>query len=239
MVRKQWISNAGEAEIYTVFAATNKNRGTRGISCFVLEKGMPGLSFGNLENKLGIRASHTRQVIMEDCEVPEENLLGLKADRGFLHALSTLNASRPFVAGCALGVAKAAYEEALRYTKERKQFNRSIISFQTIQHMLVDMLVKIENAELLIYKACIYLQEQHPDLAKYSAIAKYYASEIAMQNATDALQLHGGYGFTKDYPIEKIFRDAKILAIYEGTSQIQKNEIGAYIIKDANNLIKS
>jgi len=231
---KQWISNAGRAEIYTIFAVTDKAKGSRGVSCFILEKGMKGLSFGKIENKLGIRASHTRAIIMEDVEVPEENLVGLTPGKGFIHALKTLNASRPAVAGAAVGLATGAYKEAAKYTRERVQFGKSVINFQAVQHMLADMLVKVDSARLLAYRAARASSEGHPDTAKFSAIAKYYGSEIAMQVATDALQLHGGYGFVKDYPIEKMFRDAKILSIYEGTSQIQKNEIGTYIIKESS-----
>ena len=231
---KQWISNAGVADIYTVFALTDKSKGPRGMSCFILEKGTKGLSFGALEKKMGIRCSHTRQVIMEDVEVPEENLIGLKPNKGFIHAIKTLNASRPAVATSAVGVAQGAYEEALRYARQREQFGKNIINFQVVQHMLADMAVKIEGARLMALRAARYAVNEHPETAKYSAMAKYYASEVAVQVANDALQLHGGYGFTKDYPVEKMYRDAKILTIYEGTSQIQKNEIGAYLIKDAS-----
>lgn len=231
---KQWISNAGVADIYTVFALTDKSKGPRGMSCFILEKGAKGLSFGALEKKMGIRCSHTRQVIMEDVEVPEENLIGIKPNKGFIHAIKTLNASRPAVATSAVGVAQGAYEEALRYARQREQFGKNIINFQVVQHMLADMAVKIEGARLMALRAARYAVNEHPETAKYSAMAKYYASEIAVQVANDALQLHGGYGFTKDYPVEKMYRDAKILTIYEGTSQIQKNEIGAYLIKDAS-----
>lgn len=230
---KQWISNAGVADIYTVFALTDKAKGPRGMSCFIVEKGTKGLSFGKLENKMGIRCSHTRQVILEDVEVPEENLVGLKPNKGFIHALLTLNASRPAVAASAVGLATGAYKEALRYTRQREQFGRNIINFQAVQHMLAEMLTRIEAARLLTYRAARYAEYQHPETAKFSAIAKYYASETAVFVANQALQLHGGYGFTKDYPIEKMYRDAKILTIYEGTSQIQLNEIGAYIIKEA------
>ncbi|RME93307.1 MAG: acyl-CoA dehydrogenase [Candidatus Hydrogenedentota bacterium] len=234
---KQWISNAGQADYYTVFASTDKSKGPRGITCFFVEKGTPGFSFGKLENKLGIRCSHTRQLIFEDVEVPEENVIGLKPNKGFVHAMKTLTASRPCVAACAVGLAQGAYEEAVKYARQRKQFGKSIINFQVINHMLADMLVKIEGARLLTWKAGKYTIQNHPETPKFSAAAKYYASEIAMQVATDAVQIHGGYGFTKDYPVEKMFRDAKILAIYEGTSQIQKNEIGAYIIKEAQKLV--
>jgi acyl-CoA dehydrogenase len=231
---KQWITNAGQADVYTIFAMTDKNRGPRGISCFIVEKGTPGLSFGKLENKLGIRASHTRQVIMENMEVPEENLVGLKPNQGFVHAIKTLNASRPIIAASAVGLAVGAYKEAVKYARQREQFGKKVINFQVITHMLADMLVKIEAGRGLSYKSAKYAEALHPDSAKFSAIAKLYCSEIAMQVATDAVQIHGGYGFTKEYPVEKMFRDAKILAIYEGTSQIQKNEIGAYIIKESS-----
>lgn len=230
---KQWISNAGVADVYTVFAITDKNKGPRGMSCFIVEKGTKGLSFGKLENKMGIRCSHTRQVILEDVEVPEENLIGLKPNKGFIHALLTLNASRPAVAASAVGLATGAYKEALKYTRQREQFGKSIINFQAVQYMLADMLTRVEASRLLTYRAARYSEHRHPDTAKFSAIAKYYSAETAVYCANEALQLHGGYGFTKDYPVEKMYRDAKILTIYEGTSQIQKNEIGAYIIKEA------
>lgn len=234
---KQWITNAGQADVYTVFALTNKSKGPRGVSCFIVEKGMKGLSFGKLEDKLGIRCSHTRQVIMEDLEVPEENIVGLKPNQGFIHAIKTLNSSRPFIGTMATGLATGAYKEAVKYARQREQFGKNIINFQAVNHMLADMLTKIEAAKLLAYRAAKYSIAGHPQTAKYSAIAKLYSSEIAIEVANDALQLHGGYGFTKDYPIEKMYRDAKILTIYEGTSQIQKNEIGAYIIKDAKKMV--
>lgn len=230
---KQWITNSGVADVYTVFALTDKSKGPRGISCFIVEKDTPGLSYGKLEDKMGIRCSHTRQVIMEDMEIPEENLVGLKENKGFVHAIKTLNSSRPFIATMGVGLAQGAYNEALKYTRQRQQFGKSVINFQAVQHMLADMTVKIEAARLLAYRAAKYSLADHPQTARYSAIAKLYASEIAVEVANDALQLHGGYGFTKDYPVEKMYRDAKILTIYEGTSQIQKNEIGAYVIKES------
>ena len=233
---KQWISNAGVADTYTVFALTNKEKGPRGISCFIVEKNMKGVQFGKLENKMGIRCSHTRQVILEDVEVPEENLVGLKPDRGFVHGIHTLNKSRPFIASMAVGLAQAAYNEAMKYTYERVQFNKKVISFQAVNHILSDMSVKIDSSRFLTYRAAKASEISHPQAPRYSAMAKYYASECAVQVVNDALQLHGGYGFTKDYPIEKMYRDAKILTIYEGTSQIQKNEIGAYIIKEAQKM---
>lgn len=233
---KQWISNAGIADVYTIFALTDKSKGPRGMSCFIVEKGTKGLSFGKLEQKMGIRCSHTRQVIMEDVEVPEENLVGLKPNRGFIHAFQTLSSSRPAVAASAVGLATGAYKEAVKYARQREQFGKNIINFQAVQHMLADMATRIEQARLITYRAAKYAMAGHPEAAKYSAMAKYAASETAVAVANDALQLHGGYGFTKDYPIEKMYRDAKILTIYEGTSQIQKNEIGAYIIKESSTM---
>jgi len=230
---KQWISNAGVADVYTIFALTDKSKGPRGMSCFIVEKGTKGLSYGKLEQKMGIRCSHTRQVIMEDVEVPEENLVGLKPNRGFIHAFQTLSSSRPAVAASAVGLATGAYKEAVKYARQREQFGKNIINFQAVQHMLADMATRIEQARLITYRAAKYAMAGHPEAAKFSAMAKYAASETAVAVANDALQLHGGYGFTKDYPIEKMYRDAKILTIYEGTSQIQKNEIGAYIIKES------
>jgi len=233
---KQWISNSGVADVYTIFALTDKSKGPRGMSCFIVEKGMKGLAYGKLEQKMGIRCSHTRQVILEDVEVPEENLIGLKPNRGFIHAFQTLSSSRPAVAASAVGLATGAYKEAVKYARQREQFGKKIINFQAVQHMLADMATRIEQARLITYRAAKYAMAGHAEAAKYSAIAKYAASETAVAVANDALQLHGGYGFTKDYPIEKMYRDAKILTIYEGTSQIQKNEIGAYIIKESSTL---
>jgi alkylation response protein AidB-like acyl-CoA dehydrogenase len=233
---KQWISNAGVADVYTIFALTDKSKGPRGMSCFIVEKDTKGLSFGKLEQKMGIRCSHTRQVIMEDVEVPEENLVGLKPNRGFIHAFQTLSSSRPAVAASAVGLATGAYKEAVKYARQREQFGKNIINFQAVQHMLADMATRIEQARLITYRAAKYAMAGHPEAAKFSAMAKYAASETAVAVANDALQLHGGYGFTKDYPIEKMYRDAKILTIYEGTSQIQKNEIGAYIIKESSTM---
>lgn len=234
---KQWITNAGQADIYCIFALTGWNKDPRAsISCFIVEKGWPGLSFGKLEKKLGIRCSHTRQVIMQDLEVPEENLIGLVPNKGFSQILRTSNRSRSGVAGFAVGLATGAYKEAIKYVFQREQFKKKVIHFQVVQHMLVDMMTKIESARLLAYKAGRYSSIDHPDASLFSAMAKHYASEMAMQVATDALQLHGGYGFSREYPIEKMFRDAKILSIYEGTSQMMKNQIGAYIVKEASRL---
>lgn len=227
---KQWITNAGQADIYCIFAGTGSKGG---ISCFIVEKDTPGLSFGQLENKLGIRCSHTRQVVLQDVVVPAENLIGLKPNRGLLHLLQTLARSRASVAALSVGVAAGAYHEAIKYTRQREQFGQKIIRFQALQHLLADMLVKIETARALAYRAALYAVQQHPEANTFSAMAKYYASEIAMQVTTDAVQLHGGYGYSKEYPVEKMFRDAKILAIYEGTNQMLKNQIGDHIVRTA------
>ena len=230
---KQWISGAGQADVYTVFALTDKNRGPRGISCFIVEKDTPGFSFGKKEDKLGIRCSETRQLIFEDCEVPAENIVGGRENNGFLHALKTLNLSRPAVAASAVGCGQGAYEAAIQYAREREQFGVKIATFQAIQHMLADMAMKIEASRLLTYKAAQLAEIGHKDTAKFSAMAKCFAADTAMAVATDGVQIHGGYGYVKEYPAEKFFRDAKILQIYEGTSQIQKNEIAAGLVKEA------
>jgi acyl-CoA dehydrogenase len=234
---KQWITNAGQADIYTVFALTDKAKGPRGISCFIVEKDTKGLSFGKLEQKMGIRCSHTRQVIMEDMEVPEENLVGLKPNRWLYSRVSNSDFFTPRIATMGTGLSQGAYKEAVKYARQREQFGKKIINFQAVQHMLADMTTKIEaGAPSRIPRGKVFAGNNHPESARYSAMAKLMSSEAAVSICNDALQLHGGYGFTKDYPIEKMYRDAKILTIYEGTSQIQKNEIGAYIIKESANL---
>jgi acyl-CoA dehydrogenase len=229
---KQWITGGGLADYFTVFAYTDKNRGTRGVSCFYVHKDAPGLTVGKKEDKLGIRSSDTRQIIFEDCEVGEDALVG-KENLGFVYALHTLNASRPFVAVMGVGVSQACLDYAGRYAREREQFGQKISTFQAVQHMLADMSIKLETSREITYKAARMSDANDPNLPKYSAIAKAYASEMAMQNSLDAVQIFGGYGYTKEYPVEKLMRDAKILCIFEGTTQIQKNEIAAYVIKEA------
>jgi alkylation response protein AidB-like acyl-CoA dehydrogenase len=230
---KQWITNGGEAETYTVFAMTNKAKGTRGCSCFIVEKGTPGFTFGKKENKMGIRASATAELIFQDVEVPEENLLGGKEGMGFIHAVGTLNNSRPGVAAQALGIAAGALDEALAYARQREQFGVKISSFQAIQHILANMAVDVEAARALLYQCARNVDAGATDFAKESAMAKYYASEVAMRVTTNAVQVFGGYGYMKEYPVEKMMRDAKITQIYEGTSQIQLNEIAAKLIKES------
>jgi acyl-CoA dehydrogenase len=229
---KQWITGAGDAGAYTVFAYTDKGRGTRGVSCFYVTRDTPGLTVGKKEDKLGIRASGTHQVIFEDCEVSEKNLIG-KENLGFIYALHTLNASRPYVASMGVGVAQAALDYSTKYAREREQFGQKIATFQAVQHMLADMSILVETSREITYKAARLSDANDSNLAKYSAIAKAHASEAAMKCAIDAVQIYGGYGFTKEYPVEKLMRDAKILTIFEGTTQIQKNEIAAYAIKEA------
>jgi acyl-CoA dehydrogenase len=232
---KQWITGAGDANAFTVFAYTDKNRGTRGVSCFYVPRNTPGLTVAKKEDKLGIRASSTHQVIFEDCEVSSEYLIG-KENLGFIYALHTLNASRPYVAAMGVGVAQCALDHAARYSREREQFGQKIGTFQAVQHMLADMSIIVETGREITMKAARLSDNGDPNLAKYSAIAKAYTSEGAMKCALDAVQIFGGYGYTKEYPVEKLMRDAKILCIFEGTTQIQKNEIAAYVVKEAASL---
>ena len=229
---KQWITGAGHADAYTVFAVTNKNRGSRGISCFYVPRNSPGLSLGKKENKLGIRTSDTRQVIFENCEIDEKNLIG-EENLGFIYALYSLNFSRPIIAAMSAGVSRSALNYASKYARERKQFGKSIASFQAVQHMLADMSICLETSREICYKAARSADNNSRSLPKYSAIAKAYCSEMAMKITLDAVQIYGGYGYTKEYPVEKLMRDAKILCIFEGTTQIQKNEIATYVIKEA------
>ncbi|MCX7697979.1 MAG: acyl-CoA dehydrogenase family protein [Candidatus Goldbacteria bacterium] len=228
---KQWITNGGEAEIYTVIAITDKSKGTRGATAFIVEKGMPGFSFGKKEKKMGIRASATRELIFQDCEVPAENVIG-KEGMGFIHAVNTLNHSRPGVAAQALGIATGALNEAIAYARQREQFGVKISTFQAIQHMLANMAVEIEAARALLYSTARMIDAGATDFAKESAMCKYFASEVAMRVTTNAVQIFGGYGYMKEYPVEKMMRDAKITQIYEGTSQIQLNEIATKLIKE-------
>jgi butyryl-CoA dehydrogenase len=228
---KQWITNGGEADIYTVFAVTNKSKGARGVSCFIVEKGTPGFTFGKKEDKLGIRASATRELIFQDCEVPAENLIG-KEGLGFLLAMKTFDISRPGIAAQGVGLAQGALDEAVKYAKVRHQFGRPIIANQGLQWMLADMAMKVETARAITYAACNTIDAGTKDVSKISAMCKCYAGDVAMSVTTDALQVFGGYGFMREYPVEKMMRDAKILQIYEGTNQIQRDIIGAALIKE-------
>ncbi|HPG38295.1 MAG TPA: acyl-CoA dehydrogenase family protein [bacterium] len=229
---KHFITNGGVAKYYTVIASTDPKKGSRGASAFIVEEGTEGLTFGKKEDKMGIRASATCEVVFQDCKIPKENLLA-KEGHGFMVAMKTLDKSRPGVASQALGIAQGAFDHAVRYARERKQFGQSISSFQAIQHMLADMSTQIEAARALIYATAKMIDNSSTDYGKESAICKVFAGDTAMKVTTDAIQIFGGYGYMKDYPIEKYMRDAKITQIYEGTNQIQRNVIAAKVIRES------
>ena len=228
---KHFITNGAEASTYTVIAMTDKTRGARGASAFIVEKGTPGFTFGKKEEKLGIRASVTSELIFMDCKIPQENLLS-KEGLGFIVTMKVFDKSRPGVAAQALGIAQGALDAAVKYAKERQQFGKSISSFQGIQWMLADMATEIEAARALIYSCAREIDAGGKDVGKDSAMAKMFASDVAMKVTTDAVQILGGYGYMKDYPAEKYMRDAKITQIYEGTNQIQRNIIALQLIKE-------
>lgn len=228
---KHFITNGGDAEIYVVIAMTDKTKGARGASSFIVEKGTPGFSFGKKEEKFGIRASSTRELVFTDCKVPAENILA-REGMGFIVTMKTFDMSRPGVAAQALGIAQGALELAVKYARERQQFGKSISSFQGIQWMLADMATEVEAARALVYATARMVDAGVKDVAKASAMSKMYASDVAMKVAVDALQIFGGYGYMRDYPIEKYVRDAKITQIYEGTNQIQRNIIALQLIKE-------
>ena len=228
---KHFITNGGDAETYTIIAMTDKSKGARGASLFVVEKGTPGFTFGKKEDKLGIRASSTRELIFNNCKVPKENLLG-KEGMGFIAAMRTFDQSRPGIGAQALGIAQGALDQALKYSKQRKQFGQSISSFQGIQWMLADMATQVEASRALVYASAREVDAGKKDVAMHSAMAKMFASDAAMKVTTDAVQIFGGYGYMKEYPAEKYMRDAKITQIYEGTNQIQRNIIAMALIKE-------
>ena len=229
---KQWITNGGEADVYTVIAMTNKAKGARGASAFIVDKDTPGFTFGKKENKMGIRGSATRELIFQDCRIPAENLLA-REGMGFIVAMKTLDMSRPGVAAQALGIAAGALDAALNYTRERRQFGKPISSFQGVQFILADMATQVEAARTLVYQTARHIDTGAKDISKISAMAKIFASDTAMSVTTDAVQLFGGYGYMKEYPVEKMMRDAKITQIYEGTNQIQREVIALNMIKEA------
>lgn len=228
---KQWITNGGEADIYTVFALTDKSKGARGCSCLIVEKGMEGFSFGKKEDKMGIRGSATRELIFDNVKVPVENLVG-REGTGFMTAMKTLDKSRPMVAAQAVGIAQGAYEEAARYSKERHQFGKPIAANQGVQFILADMATQIEAARALVYATARFIDSGAKRYAKESAMCKVFASDMAMKVTTDAVQILGGYGYMKEYPVEKMMRDAKITQIYEGTNQIQRSVIASNLLKE-------
>jgi len=229
---KQWITNGGEAEIYTVVAMTDRSKGGRGATAFILEKGMEGFTFGKKENKLGIRASATRELVFQDCKVPKENVIG-REGLGFILTMRTFDRTRPGIGAQAVGVADGALDAAVQYAREREQFEKKIISFQVMQHMLADMAIQVEAARALVYAVARYIDSNPRDFSKVSAMSKVFPSDVAMKVVVDAIQVFGGYGYMKEYPVEKMMRDAKILQIYEGTNQIQRNIIGLELIKQS------
>ncbi len=228
---KQWITNGGEADIYTVIAITDKSKGARGASMFVVEKGDPGFSFGPKEKKMGIRASSTTELIFKDCRIPKDRVIG-RPGTGFITVMKTLDLSRPGIAALAVGLAQGALDEAVKYAKQRVQFGKPIISYQAVQHMLADMAIGTESARALLYQAAKHIDAHPKDMSKSSSMCKVYATDVAMKVATDAVQVLGGYGYMTEYPVEKMMRDAKILQIYEGTNQIQRNVIGQELNKE-------
>ena len=228
---KQWITNAGEAEFYTIIAVTDPNKGARGASAFLVEKNDPGISFGKKEKKMGIRASVTREVVLEDCRIPKDRLLG-KEGLGFIITMKTLDLARPGAGSLAVGLAQGALDEAGSFAKERHQFGAAIFSFQAVQHMLADMATRIEAARALVYSVARFVDSKPKDYSKEGAMAKLFPTDMAMQVTIDAVQVMGGHGYMREYPVEKMMRDAKILQIFEGTNQIMRNIIGLALNKE-------
>lgn len=226
---KIFITNGGEAEIYVIFAMTDKEKGVKGISTFILEKGMPGFTFGKKEKKMGLHGSLTRELIFQNVKVPIENLLG-KEEQGFKIAMATLDGGRIGVAAQAVGIGQAALEHAVKYAKERKQFGKSIAENQGISFMMADMATKTDAAKLLTYRAA-YMKDKGLPYSIEAAMAKVYASDVAMAVATDGVQIFGGYGFSREYPVERLMRNAKITQIYEGTNQVQRMVIASGILR--------
>ncbi len=229
---KVFITNGGVADIYTILTMTNKAKGARGASVFIVEKGTEGFDFGKKEEKLGIRASATRELIFEDCKVPVENLLS-REGMGFIVAMKTFDHSRPGIGAQAVGIAQGSIDEAVEYASQRIQFGQPISSFQAIRHMIADMATKTEAARSLVYSAARLIDSGAKNISKISAMSKLFASDVAMEVTTNAVQIFGGYGYMKEYPAEKYMRDAKITQIYEGTNQIQRDVIGLAVIKES------
>lgn len=229
---KQWITNAGEAEIYTVYAITSPEKGARGISAFIVDKDTPGFTFGKKEDKLGIRASVTRELIFQDCRVHKSQLLGREGS-GFITAMKTFDLSRPGVAAQAVGIAAGALDLAVEFANNRKQFGVPVSSFQGLRFFLADMAMKVEASRALVYATARHIDANPGQrYTLYSAMSKCFASDMAMSVTTDAIQVFGGHGYMREYPIEKYMRDAKITQIYEGTNQIQRDEIGRALIQE-------
>jgi alkylation response protein AidB-like acyl-CoA dehydrogenase len=230
--RKQWITNAGISDYYVVFAKTDRSAGHRGISAFVVEHPTAGFSIGKLEHKLGIRGSPTGEIILEDVRVPAENLIG-EEGKGFYYAMGTFDWSRPIIGAQAVGIAQGALDYAAAYMAERKTFGQPLTSYQGLQFMVADMAMQTEAARGLVYRACAMADSHHPDTTRIASMAKCFAGDVAVKVTTDAVQLLGGYGFTKEFPVERMFRDAKITQIYEGTNQIQRMVVARKTFGDA------
>lgn len=226
---KIFITNAGYAHVYVIFAMTDKSLGNKGISAFIVEKGTPGFSIGKKEKKLGIRGSATCELIFENCRIPKENLLG-KIGKGFGIAMKTLDGGRIGIASQALGIAQGAMDETVKYTKERKQFGRALAQFQNTQFQLAKMETNVNAARMLVRSAA-YKKDKGLPYSKDAAMAKLFAARTAMDVTTKAVQLHGGYGYTREYPVERMMRDAKITEIYEGTSEVQMMVISSHLLK--------
>ncbi len=227
---KIFITNGYYADTYVITAQMDKSKGNKGIAAFIVEKETPGFTFGKKEKKMGIRSSATYELVFENMRIPAENLLG-EEGQGFKIAMVTLDYGRIGIASQALGIAQGAYEQALKYSKERSQFGKPLSKLQAIQFKLADMAIQIEAARLLVYEAC-YLASENKPVSKHAAMAKVFAAETANKVATEAVQILGGYGYTRDYPVERMMRDAKITEIYEGTSEIQRIVIASSILKD-------
>jgi hypothetical protein len=226
---KSFITNGHYADVFVVIAVTDKGKGTHGLSAFVVEKGTPGFRAGKKENKLGLRASDTSELIFEDCEIPAENLLGAEGE-GFIDSMRVLDGGRISIAALSLGIARAALDAALKYVKERRQFGKAIAEFQGIQWKLADMATELDAARLLTQRAAV-LKDAGRTVTRESSMAKLFASEVAVRICNEAVQLFGGYGFIKDYPVEKFYRDVKLCTIGEGTSEIQRMVIAREILK--------
>jgi len=228
---KQFITNGEVADIVMVIAVTDPEKGHKGHSAFIVEKGTPGFSIGKREDKMGLRSSVTNELLFDECEVPAENLVGSEG-QGFYIAMGILDRSRIGIGAQGLGIAQAALNEAIQYANTREQFGKPISSFQAIQHILADMATQIEASRLLVYQGAKLVDTGEKNLSKISAMAKLYATDTAMKVTTDAVQIFGGYGYMKEYPVERLMRDAKVTQIYEGTNQIQRNVIAAKLIKN-------
>jgi butyryl-CoA dehydrogenase len=228
---KQWITNAGDAKIYSVIAITDRSKGPRGASMFVVEDTDPGFSYGPKEKKLGIRASSTRELIFKDCRIPKARLIG-REGTGFFTVMKTLDLSRPGIASLGVGLGQGALDEAVLYAKQRVQFGKPVIAFQAVQHILADMAIQLEAARALVYAASRHIDSGAKDISKASSMCKVMATDMAMKVTTDAVQILAGHGYMREYPVEKMMRDAKILQIYEGTNQIQRNVIGQALNKE-------